>query len=395
MLREILFRLCPCLHWLFRTTNYAELDTSVGDIVSPRVFGARQFNKGGFDLNDVPDTVASTEYDMGGRGLKIVELPPQLQPRADAYAHGGAGNGQVDLEAPEGQGSHPGDSEHRGEVVRRMADALKGDEEALASLDRGKVTPTQVKLIFDRFANDDLRAICQGIKQCRTMKSVEFGCNSFGDQGVSIICECLRHADQLRSIAIWGNSVGDEGAHSLMDLLSSCPGLVNVVLSNNEITDSGLTSLSLALPSCTALRSLDLSVNAALSDAGVQSLVRALKDEASCSLENLNLNNDSVGNDGAKALATWLAKRPREGASTVTDSGCPLITLDLSYNMVEDTGARALAEGLEKNGKLIELNLSGNLLSDSGAHRLLKTLGKGTDVPGRSILIEEMTTVRA
>uniref|UniRef100_A0A0G4HH34 Uncharacterized protein n=1 Tax=Chromera velia CCMP2878 TaxID=1169474 RepID=A0A0G4HH34_9ALVE len=209
------------------------------------------------------------------------------------------------------------------------------------------------------------------------MNSVEFGCNNFDNGAVAAIAETLRRDESLQHLAIWGNSVGDSGAASLADLVASCP-LVSLVLSNNEMSDNGLSSLAQALPACPSLRTLDLSVNAHIADTGVQSLCRALRSEGGPRVEVLTLNNCSVGNEGARHLATLL-----------TEPECPLRELDLAFNMIEDPGAKVLASALEVNSVLVELNVSVNLFSRTGISLLMQALAR-KHVPGRQILIEDV-----
>ncbi|CAF1930750.1 unnamed protein product [Rotaria magnacalcarata] len=72
-------------------------------------------------------------------------------------------------------------------------------------------------------------------------------------------------------------------------------------------------------------------------------------------LNTLNLNKNSIGNDGVKRLAD------------VLKDNVTLITLILSNNLIGDDGAKHLAESIQNDTKLITLNLENNLIGDGGA----------------------------
>ena len=74
------------------------------------------------------------------------------------------------------------------------------------------------------------------------------------------------------------------------------------------------------------------------------------------SLEELNLHNNRIGDDGCDALATLLE-----------DPLSNLQTLTLSINPISVDGATALANGLANNTKLKKLDLHGNPMDQSSA----------------------------
>jgi Ran GTPase-activating protein (RanGAP) involved in mRNA processing and transport len=72
-------------------------------------------------------------------------------------------------------------------------------------------------------------------------------------------------------------------------------------------------------------------------------------------LTHLNLNDNSIGDEGAKALAQ------------VLPSMTGLTKLDLKSNQIGDAGADALANVLSKMNKLSYIDLSFNNIGDEGA----------------------------
>ena len=105
-----------------------------------------------------------------------------------------------------------------------------------------------------------------------------------------------------------------------------------LMLLYNSIGDDGAAALAEGLESCNSLHTLELSHNS-IGDVGAAALAEGLK---SCNnLQILNLKSNSIGDDGAAALA--------EGLKSCNS----LDTLYLSDNSISDVGAAALAEGLK------------------------------------------------
>ena len=112
---------------------------------------------------------------------------------------------------------------------------------------------------------------------------------------------------------------------------------------------------ALTQQSAPRLRSLTLAGDG-LSE--IDPLVAVLK-TGDIALQELNLEGNKIGADGAKALAQT-----------------PLEILDLTNNELGDAGAAAIAEALatRKGGDLIALFLNGNGITDTGARSLAKAL---------------------
>ncbi len=202
----------------------------------------------------------------------------------------------------------------------------------------------------------------------------------------------------------------EERAQLLVKILTA-PGfgaLQAVGLARCYVTDALILALEKALvaksadqfiistsPTFSPLRRLDLSGNT-LSSVGVSSMIRILgMSQSSAALAVLNLSDNRIDNEGAKALASWI--RPRSAPSTATSStslsssssspgaaaaaaavaGEPafpslcLLHLDLSRNRVGDAGVVALARAIARQGVMVSLDLSGNVdIADDGAAAL-------------------------
>ena len=132
-----------------------------------------------------------------------------------------------------------------------------------------------------------------------------------------------------------------------------------LMLLYNSIGDDGAAALAEGLKSCNSLYTLGLSHNS-IGDDGAAALAEGLK---SCNcLYCLFLSDNSISSDGAAALA--------EGLKSCNNP----LNLDLSFNCLSDDGAEALAEGLKSCNSLCILNLSINSLGDDGAATLVEGL---------------------
>ena len=88
----------------------------------------------------------------------------------------------------------------------------------------------------------------------------------------------------------------------------------------------------------------------------------ALKGVFNRVLTNLDLEYNSIGDDGTKAIAEALKVNP------------VLTNLDLEYNSIGDDGAKAIAEALKVNPVLTELNLKYNNLKKAGEKAVRKAV---------------------
>jgi Ran GTPase-activating protein (RanGAP) involved in mRNA processing and transport len=109
-----------------------------------------------------------------------------------------------------------------------------------------------------------------------------------------------------------------------------------------ELHQISFLSLSLRRNNC--LRHLNLCGNR-LGDLGTIMFAKAIP---ACTLEVLNLNQNSIGNTGAAAIATGLAQNTS------------IKTLYLEFNEIGTAGCAALAGALRQNTVLKELKLGFN-----------------------------------
>jgi Ran GTPase-activating protein (RanGAP) involved in mRNA processing and transport len=115
-----------------------------------------------------------------------------------------------------------------------------------------------------------------------------------------------------------------------------------------------------------SLTELNLYYNS-IGDDGAKAIAEALKDNTV--LTTLYLGYNSIGDDGAKAIAEALK------VNTV------LTSLDLRSNLIGDDGAKAIAEALKDNYVLTTLDLDNNRIGDSLLNKIQRTVEISKHVP--------------
>jgi Ran GTPase-activating protein (RanGAP) involved in mRNA processing and transport len=154
-------------------------------------------------------------------------------------------------------------------------------------------------------------------------------------------------------------SWGDAEAKAVAAVLAAgaAPKLEKLYLAGNSIGDEGARALAGALPSATALKVLNLESNS-IGDEGARALVEALP--SAMVLERLCLLFNKIGNERARTLAGAL-----QNATVLKD-------LYLSGNLIGDGGARALAEALPsaKEVRVRLLGLENNSIGDEAKAEL-------------------------
>jgi NLR family CARD domain-containing protein 3 len=126
-------------------------------------------------------------------------------------------------------------------------------------------------------------------------------------------------------------------------------------LENNKIGDDGAKAVA-ALLAVSSMAELNLAVNL-IGDEGAVALGAGLA--ASRTLKALSLYHNKVSDHGTSAIGNTLETSALE-------------TLDLSFNAVRSVDA--LAEALWGNSSLSDLDLSGNQIGDEGALKLSKAV---------------------
>ncbi|KOO35677.1 hypothetical protein Ctob_013874 [Chrysochromulina tobinii] len=169
-----------------------------------------------------------------------------------------------------------------------------------------------------------------------------------------------------------GLTDGDCKVIALLIATKFMPALSNLELYGNSIGYEGAKAIADALQSGTAVvTKLELGGNK-IGDEGAKAIAEALKVNAV--VTTLDLRSNSIGDEGAKAIAEALKVN-----AVVT-------TLDLGYNYIKVEGAKAIAEALKVNRVLTTLWLNGNKIGDEGTKAIADALQTGTAVLTRLYL---------
>lgn len=187
-----------------------------------------------------------------------------------------------------------------------------------------------------------------------TLSVLDLSLNALGDAGCRALAPALRQLPGLQSLVLVGNGIGADGAKALSPSLSVCSALEDLQLASNRLSDVCVAALTKALQGLTGLRSLALQENYSIGGEGCRALCGLLS--AVSSLQVLNLAKNSVGVEGARALAAGLALPT-----------CPLLSLNLEWCKLRTEGGEQLLAALATNRSLVDLNLARNGLGDKGA----------------------------
>jgi hypothetical protein len=177
----------------------------------------------------------------------------------------------------------------------------------------------------------------------------------------------------LKRLDISSNSItiDKEGAKLLYDWLRhSLCSIEELDLSYNPLGDRGAWACGVGLTQNTSLRWLSL-YRTGLTNAGLHFLITGLtqKQRRNTSLKYLDIsyNNITVDEKGAELLGGWLS-----------NSLCSIESLDISHNPLGDAGAMACGRGLATNPVLTYLSLAETGLTTSGLQSLFKGLETNT-----------------
>jgi hypothetical protein len=155
--------------------------------------------------------------------------------------------------------------------------------------------------------------------------------------------------------------------------------LTSLDLRNNQITAEGAKAIATALEKNQSLASLNLGWNK-ITIEGAKAVATAL--EKNQSLTSLNLGWNQITDEGAKVIATALKKSQN------------LTSLDLMGNQITDEGVKVIATTLKEKQNLTSLYLRGNQITDEGVKAIATALEKNQNLIsldlGRNDIDEEL-----
>ncbi|XP_061124926.1 NACHT, LRR and PYD domains-containing protein 12-like [Syngnathus typhle] len=197
-----------------------------------------------------------------------------------------------------------------------------------------------------------------------SLRELDLGWNNLGDDGLEALAAGLAKPQcPLQVLKLRLCKLSEKSCKALASVLSSPCSLRELDLGANDLGDDGLEALAagLANPHCT-LQVLGLS-GCKLSEKSCEALASVLS--SLCSLRELDLGWNDLRDDGLEALAIGLAK-PQ----------CTLQFLALMNCKLSKKGCEALASVLSSACSLRKLDLGQNNLCDDGLEALAAGLAK-------------------
>lgn len=185
-----------------------------------------------------------------------------------------------------------------------------------------------------------------------SLKTLDLSHNGIGNDGAWKLAPVLDSLVNLESLLLSKNQIGDDGASEIGHHLPS--NLKLLVMRGNDIGDVGADAIAAAVAN-SKIAELMLANNN-IGSAGAIALAQVVA-QSSC-LQELDLNENEVGDDGAAALAKSLMVPSDDDKEESKASS--LTILRLKDNQIGDAGAGAFVEHLDQNRKLTVLDLVGN-----------------------------------
>ena len=187
----------------------------------------------------------------------------------------------------------------------------------------------------------------------------ELHINNDGVGALDAIANVL--SGNLHKLKISNNSISCSGAKSIADALKHCTHLEELNINDNRIGEDGACVLASSLYNLKeSLLKLDISNNSIKSGC-VNVIADVLKQYKH--LTELNISGNYIGEDGACVLASSLCNLKES-----------LLKLDISNNSIKSGGVKAIANALKQCKHLGELNISGNYIGEDGACVLASSL---------------------
>jgi len=266
-----------------------------------------------------------------------------------------------------------------------IANAL-GDNASLTSLNLASTQLCGLDFKGDgTYTAEGIKAVADALRVSASLTFIDMERNRLGDKGAKVIGSALKGMEMrasLTSLNLQQNIIGAEGATAIADALRANGLLKSLDLRYNPIggyvdaddkfvkTPEGPKAITNALRgnaslTCCNVLSINMDVDAA------KSLVEAVKDKtiSLCDIKSDQLDFSNSDSSDAILLASDLSKADVSGS---------LRSLDLKQNRVGVEGAKAIADALRVNDSLTFLDLSANNLTSETVYI------KATEVQGDS-----------
>lgn len=202
------------------------------------------------------------------------------------------------------------------------------------------------------------------------------------------VAKYVTDTDGKLCVSSVNETLGAKGLESIIDVLihlqkKKAASLSSLSLNNDDLNNSGAERVARYLGETeVTLDMLSLACNN-IWHAGASQLATLLTSSAQCSIIELNMDNNHLGDDGVIALAGALKEN-----NTLT-------AISVDQNAITNVGCEALAGALTFNSTLVRLSLKANKIGDDGAIALANMLG-GLGLPLSDMeALEEAAPVEA
>ena len=204
-----------------------------------------------------------------------------------------------------------------------------------------------------------MHQISSALRGCsNSLKVIKFERNRMGGERLVEITEALAVHPQLEQLQLPSMNIGRNGCAAIAFLLSHAATKLHTLdLRNNSINNEGVDALVGALTNSN-LHILDLAWNQTITARGYRRIAILLENR-NCSLVQLRLFCNSIGDEGALIFANALA------------SNCKLKTLDLDSNGITAEGYSSFSKVLCDTSSINRTFLSNHTLGALGGSSLI------------------------
>ena len=203
----------------------------------------------------------------------------------------------------------------------------------------------EIKMEYCSLDEADVRQLSLAIEACsKSLKTFDYTNNYNGAGNIFDIITALSMHPQLEKLRLCGNNIGRNEYTALSTLLHCTTAqLQELILYNNDIDDEGVDMIVQAFSHENKLKELNLGTNQSITIKGWKRL-STLLETPGCSLENLCIYHNYIGDEGAlifaKALAnnsTLKALRLDAEGSITTEGWAPFLKLLCDTSSVNST----------------------------------------------------------
>ena len=223
---------------------------------------------------------------------------------------------------------------------------------------------TTVDVSDNAFGEKGVRACTAMLQQQTAIESLSFINNGISEEAALALLELLASPQSLKKFHLGQNATGDAGTAHVAALLAMAPNIENFMMYASRVTAVGAVMLANGLATGTSLKKIDLNDNSINEEGGI-ALAAMLRNQPH--VTHVNFEATFLGPDAAGAVASALA------------DGCPQLEyLNLSACDVAPegvpSGVPAVAKAISAMKNLKVLNVAENEFGDFGVAQICVAL---------------------